>query len=238
MLWGKLEAWEIRGSNKEAGVERLCWEQKGHGFGAFQCLRHSSSALVNTAWLYFPLSSAGVCFRNGQSQFSTSDSIVTPEQEGNSFWEPPRNLRIPQQARGSRGCPAPLGAAVIPAAFCGALCHAHKQAGKGVPAVPLSVLQNPCVENASEIIRFIFFFFFSERLYPFVHLLVISPGITQPECPSWRVFYHLPWCTGRRHRTKSWCSFSGKTPLWGSFLSVQLVCPIFLLSQQKTWYNW
>lgn len=92
------------GATKQQAWEKLCLlcgEQKPMDFGAFQCFEHSTSSLVKTGWFYFPLFSAGVCFRNGQSQFSTSDSICTSEQEGNSFWEPPRNLLFPQQVHGN-----------------------------------------------------------------------------------------------------------------------------------------
>lgn len=97
------------------------------GVGAFQCLRHNTSSLVKPAWFYFPLF-AGICFGNGQSQFSTSDSICTPEQERNSFWEPPRNLRIPQQACGNWWLSCTLGCSCHCCSLdVGAVSHSHTQ---------------------------------------------------------------------------------------------------------------
>lgn len=102
------------GATKQQAWEDLCLlcrEQKHMGFGAFQC----QSTTVKTGCFYFPLFSAGVRFRNGQSQFSTSDSICTSEQEGGSFWEPPRNLLFPQQVHGNWWFSCILG------------CHHHVQ---------------------------------------------------------------------------------------------------------------
>lgn len=94
-------SWEQLSSRHGRSLCLLCGEQKHVDFGAFQCHEHSTYSPVRTGWFYFPLFSAGICFRNGQSQFGTSDSICTSEQEGNSFWEPPRNLRFPQQVHGN-----------------------------------------------------------------------------------------------------------------------------------------
>lgn len=134
---------------------------------------------------------------------------------------------------GTGGCPAPSGATVISTPFMwGALSHSHVCRQEKSSSLRICVC--PVKPMCEEHLRDHLFHLFRERLYPFVHLLVISPGIIHFECPSWRVFYHLSWYTGRCDRAKSWCSFSSKTPLRGSFLNVQLICHIFLLPHQKT----
>lgn len=94
-------SWKQQRSSHKRILCMLSWEQEAHRLWAFSVSWTQYFFLGKNRHLYFPLFSLGVCFRNGQSQFTTSDSICTPEQERNSFWESPRNLRIPQQACGN-----------------------------------------------------------------------------------------------------------------------------------------
>lgn len=163
------------GATKQQAWEKLCLslcrEQKHTNFGAFQCLEHSTSSLLKTGWFYFPLFFAGVRFRNGQSQFSTSDSICTSEQEGNSFWEPPRNLLFPQQVHGNWWL------------FCILRCHhrvqsfslrcfvmlTHTLAGKVILTQSLCVSYKTCPHMFSmcrEHLQDHLFHLFGWRLYP------------------------------------------------------------------------
>lgn len=138
---------------------------------------------------------------------------------------------------GTGGFPASLGATIMSSPFLSGVLscsHIHwqeKSSSLGLCVCPIKLM---CREHLQDHLFHIFLL----KIVPFVHLLVISPGRIHFKCPLWSVFYRLSWYTGRCHRTKSCYFLSGKAPLWGSFLSVQLICPVFLLSDQKTLYIW
>lgn len=121
-----------------------------------------------------------------------------------------------------------------PVLFCWVLCHAHTHTVR--KSHPHSASVCPIKHICREHLQDPLFHLFLWRLYPLCiywwfplagSILTVLCG--QYFTTSLGTLVDVTWLN-----PDGFCL----APLWGSFLSVQLICPVFLLLDQKTLYIW